>query len=170
MPLICLYNHDALTMPLGMQYSVTQCLSQRRINWQGSSRKGIRHKNGGDTRGKGTGDPHGTHTRMHVNTHTQPFYGPFSGTTRVSRCQKKSSSELYRAREDIRGRQTDNPAGRHSIQTDQRPTSFIPHFYTGCPSCCNPPDLSWLGTGTKYAGLHTQWLGCFFFVFNLTTC
>jgi len=21
-------------------------------------------------------------------------------------------------------------------------------------------DLSWLGTGTKYAGLHTQWLGC----------
>jgi len=25
------------------------------------------------------------------STHTQPFYGPFSGTTRVSRCQKKSS-------------------------------------------------------------------------------
>jgi len=29
----------------------------------------------------------------------QPFYGPFSGTTRVSRCQK-SNSGLYGARED----------------------------------------------------------------------
>ena len=23
-----------------------------------------------------------------------------------------------------------------------------PHFYAGCPSCCNPPNLSWLMTGT----------------------
>jgi len=22
-----------------------------------------------------------------------------------------------------------------------------------------PPSLSWLSTGTKYAGLHTQWIG-----------
>jgi len=29
----------------------------------------------------------------------QPFYGPFSGTTRVSRCQKRTSG-LYVARED----------------------------------------------------------------------
>jgi len=29
----------------------------------------------------------------------QPFYGPFSRTTRVSRCQK-STSGLYGARED----------------------------------------------------------------------
>jgi len=34
-----------------------------------------------------------------------------------------------------------------------------PHFYAGCPSCRNRSNLSWLGTGTKYAGLHTQWLG-----------
>jgi len=33
------------------------------------------------------------------------------------------------------------------------------HFYVGCPSCHNPPTLSRLWTGTKYAGLHTQWLG-----------
>ena len=33
------------------------------------------------------------------HTHTQPFYGPFSGTTRVSRCQKRTSG-LYGARED----------------------------------------------------------------------
>jgi len=28
------------------------------------------------------------------------------------------------------------------------PTSIIPPFYVGCPSCRNPPNLSWLGTGT----------------------
>jgi len=33
------------------------------------------------------------------HTHTQPFYGPFSGTTRVSRCQKRTCG-LYGARED----------------------------------------------------------------------
>ena len=26
------------------------------------------------------------------HTHTQPFYGPFSGTTRVSRCQKRTKT------------------------------------------------------------------------------
>jgi len=40
------------------------------------------------------------------------------------------------------------------------PPSF-PRFYAGCPSCHNPPNLSWLGTCTKYAGLHTQWLGSY---------
>ena len=47
----------------------------------------------------------------------------------------------------------------YSILTSQQPTSLIPHFYARCPSCHNPSNLSWLGTGTKYAGLHTQWLG-----------
>jgi len=32
-------------------------------------------------------------------TTPQPFYGPFSGTTRVSRCQKRTSG-LYGARGD----------------------------------------------------------------------
>ena len=32
------------------------------------------------------------------------------------------------------------------------------HFYTRCPCRHNPPNLSGLGTGTKYAGLHTRWL------------
>jgi len=35
---------------------------------------------------------------MHTFT-PQPFYGPFSATTRVSRCQKRTSG-LYGARED----------------------------------------------------------------------
>ena len=36
------------------------------------------------------------------------------------------------------------------------PPPSSPQFYAGCPSCRNPPNLSWLGTGTKYAGLHTR--------------
>jgi len=48
-----------------------------------------------------------------------------------------------------RGRHTDNPGGRHSIRTNQQSTSINPtHFYAGRPSCRNPPNLSWLGTGT----------------------
>ena len=41
------------------------------------------------------------------NTHTEAFYGPFSGTTLVSQCQKKPSSELYSVRGDSIGRHTD---------------------------------------------------------------
>ena len=68
-------------------------------------------------------------------------------------------TELHGAREDNRDRHNDNPAGNHSIWTNQWLTAITPHFCTGCPSCHNPPNLSWLGTGTKYAGLHTHWLG-----------
>jgi len=38
-------------------------------------------------------------TKLHSNTPPQLFYDPFSGTTRVSRCQKRTSG-LYGARED----------------------------------------------------------------------
>jgi len=37
--------------------------------------------------------------QFHTTTTPQPFYGPFSGTIRVSRCQKRTSG-LYGARED----------------------------------------------------------------------
>jgi len=38
-------------------------------------------------------------TETTITTTPQPFYGPFSGTTRVRRCQKRTSG-LYGARED----------------------------------------------------------------------
>ena len=41
------------------------------------------------------------------------------------------------------------------LMSDPPPSS--PHFYTGCPSWHKHLNLSWLGTGTKHAGLHTQW-------------
>jgi len=93
------------------------------------------------------------------HTHAQPFYGPFSVTTRVSWCQKKSSSGLHGAREDNMRQTHRQSSGRHSIQINQRPTSIIPHFYAGCHSCCNSLNLSWLATGTKYHAFHTQWRG-----------
>ena len=48
----------------------------------------------------------------------------------------------------------------HPIQTNWCPhLCHRHHFYAGCPSWHNPPNLSWLVTGAKYAGLHTRWLG-----------
>jgi len=63
----------------------------------------------------------------------QPFYGPFSGTTRVSRCQKRTSG-LHDARKINRGRHTDHPARRHSIRTNQCP-----------PPPFSPYGPQWLG-------------------------
>jgi len=63
---------------------------------------------------------------------------PFFGTTRLSRCQKKSSSGLYGVTEDNRGRHINHPAGCHSIRTNQRqPPSHqpLPLVQAGCPSC-----------------------------------
>jgi len=45
--------------------------------------------------------------------------------------------------EDNRGKCTDNPAGFHPIRTIDAPTSIIPRFCAGCPSCRNLPNLSW---------------------------
>ena len=61
-------------------------------------------------------------TAFHCGTTTtpQPFYGPFSGTTGVSRCQKRTLDFMVQEKIN-RGRHTDHPAGRHSIQTSQRP-------------------------------------------------
>jgi len=39
------------------------------------------------------------------------------------------------------------------------PPSSSTHSYARCSSCRNPSTLSWLGTGIKYAGFHTQWRG-----------
>jgi len=56
----------------------------------------------------------------HYNHTPQLFYAPFFGTTRVSRCQKKTSGLMVPVKIN-RGRHTDNLAGRHSIRTNQCP-------------------------------------------------
>jgi len=76
--------------------------------------------------------PRGTVTR---STHTQPFYGPFSETTWVSRCQKRTSG-LYGAREGYQ-RQTKWPSGWAPLHPDQCPPPPYPTFLqAGCPSYC----------------------------------
>jgi len=65
----------------------------------------------------------------------QPFYSRSSTTTRV----RHSPTLTY---------------------PDWCPYLHHPHhFYTRCSSCHNHPNLSWLGTGINYAGLHNQWSG-----------
>jgi len=83
---------------------------------------------------------------IHTHTHTtilRPFFWDYPG--------EPVPEEIFwthGARGDIRGRHTDNSCGCHSIGTNQQPISAIPHFYAGCRSCHNPPNLSWLGAGT----------------------
>jgi len=84
--------------------------------------------------------PSVTYTHTHTNV-----YGLFSGTTRVSRCQKRNLLlEFYGASEDNRGRHTDHPVGRHSTRTNQPPTSNIAHF---------TPDALPAATFPLYPGL-----------------
>jgi len=61
--------------------------------------------------------------------------------------------------EDNRGTHTDHLAGHHSIRINQRPTSIVPLFLGQMPFLLQPCQFILLGTGTKYAGWHTQWLG-----------
>jgi len=95
-----------------------------------------------------------THSR---HTHNR-FTALFPGLPGSAGARRKLLLD-FMVQEKIRCRHTNNPAGCHSTRTNQRPTSLIPHFYAECPFCCNSPNFSWLGTGTNYAGLHTQWLG-----------
>ena len=67
-----------------------------------------------------------------MSTVSEHRHGPFPVTKWVSRCQKKFSG-LYGAREDNRGRHTDNLDGRHSHRTNQRPTSIMLPFLRQMP-------------------------------------
>ena len=69
--------------------------------------------------------------------HYNPFTALFSGTTRVSRYQKRLLNFMVQG-EINRGRHTDHPAGRHSIRTNQcPPPPAPPHIFlqAGCPFC-----------------------------------
>jgi len=86
-----------------------------------------------------------------------------SRTIQVSRYQKVHFAIFWIFCSKMKITQTDPPTiwmDCHPIQTNWCPHLCHPHhFYAGCPSLHNPPNLSWLGTGTKYVGLRTRWLG-----------
>ena len=88
-------------------------------------------------------------------------------TTRVSQWQKKSFSGPCGAREDNRGRHTDNPAGCQSIRINEWPTCIIPHSLHRMPFLLQPSQfiLAWdrhqiCWFTHPVAWLHTQCLGC----------
>ena len=74
-----------------------------------------------------------------IHTHTQPFTGPFSGTTQVSRYQiGKTNLDLTEARDSERQW---HQLGRMQVctllQTDNHTsTSSLSFLQAGCPSCC----------------------------------
>jgi len=74
-----------------------------------------------------------TSTKAHLTSATtppQPFYGPFSGITRVSGASRELLGFMVQG-EINRGRHTDHPTGRHSIQTNQCPPYHPPPFFMG---------------------------------------
>jgi len=105
---------------------------------------------------------------IHQNDHTNGYYihthttvlQAFSGTTRVSRCQKKASSGPYGARGDIRGKHTNNPTGCHCIRTNQWPISLIPPILHRIPFLLQPSQfiLAWQRHQICWLAYPVAWL------------
>jgi len=108
------------------------------------------------------------HTHTHTNTPPPPFYGSLDFVwdnpgELVPEGTFRHLLDFLEQNDDNTDRCTNNVDGLpvcHLIQTNWCPHLCRPHhFYAGCPSLHNPPNLSWLGTGTKYSGLHIRWPG-----------
>jgi len=70
-----------------------------------------------------------------THTHTQLFYGPFQGPPGWAGARRELLDFMVQGK-IYRGRHTDHPAGRHSIQTKQCPPPPSPHFLQArCPFC-----------------------------------
>ena len=73
-----------------------------------------------------------------IDTHTHPFNGPLSGTTRVSQYQKgKTNLDFSEARDsELQWHQLDHMQVCTSLQTDNHTnTSLLSFLQAGCPSC-----------------------------------
>jgi len=103
----------------------------------------------------------------HANTYiqqTHPFYGlwTLSGITRVSRYQKgKTNLDFTEARDsEWQWHQLGHLQICTLPEIDNHTNTPPLSIFTGqMLFLSQPPHISWVGTGTKYAGLHTQWLG-----------
>jgi len=81
--------------------------------------------------------------------HQNRFTALFLGPPTWAGARRKSLLDFMVLQSITKGRHKNNLDGHHSIRTNQQSTSINPpHFYAGCPSCRNPPNLSWFGTGT----------------------
>jgi len=100
-----------------------------------------------------------------LQAHTHNYFmglWTLSGSTWVRQYQKVHFAIIWIFWCKMKITQADAPTiwmDCHPMQTNWCPHLCHPHHcYAGCPSWHNLPNLSWLGTATKYAGLHTQWL------------
>jgi len=96
-----------------------------------------------------------------VHLSPQPFYGPFSGTTRVSRCQKRTYSGLHGAREDNKRQTPTIRVGTSPFRLiSNPPPSMPPIFMRDALPAATLPIYPGLGQAQKYAGLHAPvaWL------------
>jgi len=83
------------------------------------------------------------------HTHTLPFYGSLSGTTRVCRYQKTFTIshlkrvilDFMRHGKDNRSKCADSPAGRHPMRTIDAPTSIIPPILRRMPFLMQPSQF-----------------------------
>jgi len=66
---------------------------------------------------------------------SQPFYGPFSGTTCVIGARRNFWTLCMMQGKINRGRHTDHAAGCHSIWTNQCPPPPSPFLQARCSSC-----------------------------------
>jgi len=90
-----------------------------------------------------------------IHTHTLPFYSPLSTTTWVRRYQKTSFWILRIVGKIIEASVPTIRLDATPSRPSMPPPPSCPQFYTGFPFCRNPPSLSWIGTVSKYAVLHT---------------
>jgi len=76
---------------------------------------------------------------LQLHTHTHPFNGPLSGSTRVSRYQKgKTNLDFNGARDsEWQWHQLGDRQVCTSLQTDNHTSTSLLKFFlqTGCPSC-----------------------------------
>ena len=87
-----------------------------------------------------------------IHTHTHPIYGPFSGTTRVSRYQKgKTNLDFTEARDsEWQWHQLGHMQVRISLQTDNHASTPLLSFFTGRMPFLPPNQQRQSTEGTFY--------------------
>ena len=94
------------------------------------------------------------HIVVTAHTHTHPFNGPLSGSTRVGRYQKgKTNLDFTEARDsEWQWHQLDRMQVCTSLQTDNHastpPLSFL---QAGCPYCCPTNSIKALKANCSYS-------------------
>jgi len=82
-------------------------------------------------------------TECDTHTHTTVLRSFFPELPGWAGAKIKSSSGLYGAKGDIRGRHTNHPTGHHSIWTNQQSTLIIPPFLCRMPFLPQPSQFMW---------------------------